>query len=476
MLILSPAEPLRRVLAIGCHADDIEIGCGGTLLTLVEANPELEVDWVVLASPGDRAEEARASAASFLAGAANVRVEVHEFRDGFLPYVGGEVKDVFEDLKGRVDPQIVFTHAGYDYHQDHRLACELTWNTFRRHLILEYEIPKVDGDLGRPNVFFPLSSAVVERKLDLLEQTLPEPGRQALVRPGDVPRPDAAARDGSGRAGPLRGGVHGPEGGARLVRFVPTRLEGAYVVEPEPHRDERGFFARSWDREEFGEHGLATEVVQCSFSRNTHAGTLRGLHFQTAPHEEVKLVRCTAGAIFDVIVDLREGSPTHGEWLGVRLDAEHGNALYVPKGFAHGFQTLVDGAEVFYMMADPYVPEAAAGRALGRPGLRDRVAAGRAADDRRARPRVAGLPAGKPAQPGRVEVVAADLVDLREQDVEVVERVEEPAAQRVGGAAREADDQLRGRRRVERLAIRLRRGTTCGRHPIRSAVASARSP
>jgi len=173
VLTLSPAEPLRRVLTIGCHADDIEIGCGGTLLALIEANPGLEVDWLVLASPGDRAEEARASAASFLAGAVNARVEVHEFRDGFLPYVGGEVKDVFEDLKCRVDPQLVFTHAGYDRHQDHRLACELTWNTFRRHLILEYEIPKVDGDLGRPNVFFPLSPELVQQKLDLLERYFP---------------------------------------------------------------------------------------------------------------------------------------------------------------------------------------------------------------------------------------------------------------------------------------------------------------
>ena len=97
-------------------------------------------------------------------------VEVHDFRDGFLPYVGGDVKQVFEDLKGRVDPHIVFTHASYDLHQDHRLACELTWNTFRNHLILEYEIPKYDGDLGRPNVFMPLAPDVVERKLALLEQ------------------------------------------------------------------------------------------------------------------------------------------------------------------------------------------------------------------------------------------------------------------------------------------------------------------
>jgi LmbE family N-acetylglucosaminyl deacetylase len=173
VLNVSAIESPRRVLAIGCHADDIEIGCGGTLLALIEANPELEVDWVVLASPGDRAEEARVSAASFLAGAADPRVEIHGFRDGFLPYVGGDVKDVFEELKTRVDPQVVFTHVGYDYHQDHRLAAELTWNTFRHHLILEYEIPKVDGDLGRPNVFFPLSPAVVERKLELLERHFP---------------------------------------------------------------------------------------------------------------------------------------------------------------------------------------------------------------------------------------------------------------------------------------------------------------
>ena len=173
MLNLSAAESPRRVLAIGCHADDIEIGCGGTLLTLARSNPELEVDWVVLAAPGERGAEARASAAAFLDGVAKARVEVHDFRDGFLPYVGGAVKEVFEELKGRVDPQVVLTHAGYDFHQDHRLACELTWNTFRNHLILEYEIPKVDGDLGRPNVFVPLSLSVVEKKLALIEEHFP---------------------------------------------------------------------------------------------------------------------------------------------------------------------------------------------------------------------------------------------------------------------------------------------------------------
>ena len=173
MLSLSPAEPLRRVLAIGCHADDIEIGCGGTLLALGRTYPELEVDWVVLAADGGRADEARASAEGFLAGVANSRIEVFGFRDGFLPYLGGEVKDAFESLKARVDPQLIFTHTGYDYHQDHRLACELTWNTFRNHAILEYEIPKVDGDLGRPNVFVPLSKELVEEKLALLERFFP---------------------------------------------------------------------------------------------------------------------------------------------------------------------------------------------------------------------------------------------------------------------------------------------------------------
>jgi LmbE family N-acetylglucosaminyl deacetylase len=167
---LSSLAPLRRVLVIGSHADDAEIGCGGTVLTLTRSYPDLEVDWVVLAASGERVEEARASAQAFLADAGASRVEVHGFRDGFLPYVGGEVKELFEQLKGRVDPQVVFTHTRHDLHQDHRLACELTWNTFRNHLILEYEIPKVDGDLGRPNVFVPLTEAIVEKKLALLER------------------------------------------------------------------------------------------------------------------------------------------------------------------------------------------------------------------------------------------------------------------------------------------------------------------
>jgi LmbE family N-acetylglucosaminyl deacetylase len=164
--------PLRRVLAIGCHADDLEIGCGGTLLALTREHPELEVTWVVLGAEGDRAAEARASAGEFLAGAARAEVVVHGFRDAFMPYHGEAVKESFEDLK-RTEPDLVLTHTRDDLHQDHRLACELTWNTFRDHLILEYEVPKWDGDLGRPNVYVQLEHDVVAHKLDLVLRHFP---------------------------------------------------------------------------------------------------------------------------------------------------------------------------------------------------------------------------------------------------------------------------------------------------------------
>ena len=126
--------------------------------------PSVEVTWVVLGATGEREREARASADAFLAGAARAEVVVHGFRDGFLPYVGGEVKDVFEELKARVEPDLIFTHTRHDLHQDHRLVCELTWNTWRDHLILEYEIPKYDGDLGSPNVFVPVSRRARRRE------------------------------------------------------------------------------------------------------------------------------------------------------------------------------------------------------------------------------------------------------------------------------------------------------------------------
>ena len=163
-----------RVLAVGCHADDIEIGCGGTILALAERRPDLEVTWLVLGAGGARADEARASAAAFLAGAsAEPTVLVESFRDGFFPYLGGAVKERFEELKREVSPELVFTHVGIDLHQDHRLVSELTWNTFRDHLILEYEIPKWDADLTAPNVYVPLPDEVVARKVELLLRHFP---------------------------------------------------------------------------------------------------------------------------------------------------------------------------------------------------------------------------------------------------------------------------------------------------------------
>lgn len=165
--LVDDGRPVRRVLALGAHADDIEIGCGATLLALQRSH-ELEVTWIVLSAEGERETEARASADLFLAEASERTVVCHGFRDGFLPYVGGEVKEVFERLKRDLDPQLILTHSRADLHQDHRLVCELTWNTWREHLILEYEIPKYDGDLGSPNVFVPVGEDLARRKTELL--------------------------------------------------------------------------------------------------------------------------------------------------------------------------------------------------------------------------------------------------------------------------------------------------------------------
>jgi LmbE family N-acetylglucosaminyl deacetylase len=158
-----------RVLALGAHADDIEIGCGATLLSLVQRGP-VSVTWVVLGADGVREDEARASAALFLAGAGESSVVCHRFRDGYFPYDGGAIKDVFEDLKRTVEPDVIFTHTRYDLHQDHRLVCELTWNTWRDNLVLEYEIPKYDGDLGNPNVYVEVSEELAREKTRMLEE------------------------------------------------------------------------------------------------------------------------------------------------------------------------------------------------------------------------------------------------------------------------------------------------------------------
>lgn len=145
------------------------------------------------------------------------------------------------------------------------------------------------------------------------------------------------------------------------MRFTPTPLDGAFIIDVERREDPRGFFARTYCEEEFAAQGITGRPVQSNVSFNTARGTLRGMHFQRAPHAEAKLVRCTAGRIFDVIVDLREDSPTRYHWFGVELDSCGHRALYVPEGFAHGFQTLDDQTEVFYQMFNFFQPGAGDG-------------------------------------------------------------------------------------------------------------------
>jgi LmbE family N-acetylglucosaminyl deacetylase len=159
------APAVDSILCFGAHGDDIEIGCGGTLLRLLARRPAPAVTWVVLTSNAERRSEAVASANRFLAGASKKDVVIAEFRDGFLPWSGEAVKSLFEELKGKVSPDVVFTHYRDDRHQDHRLVSDLTWNTFRDHLILEYEIPKYDGDFGVPNAFVHLDDETCERKI-----------------------------------------------------------------------------------------------------------------------------------------------------------------------------------------------------------------------------------------------------------------------------------------------------------------------
>ena len=170
MMALHFVEPGERlsVLCLGAHSDDIEIGAGATLLSLMERGVRLEVHWCVLSAAAEREKEARASAAAFLTQAAGAQVETMSFQDGFFPEQGEAIKSWFESLKGRGNPDLILTHRRDDAHQDHRQVCRLTWNTFRDHSILEYEIPKWDGDLGQPNVFVPVSARALDRKIDLL--------------------------------------------------------------------------------------------------------------------------------------------------------------------------------------------------------------------------------------------------------------------------------------------------------------------
>jgi len=162
-----PAGPLR-ILCLGAHPDDIEIGCGGTMLRLLAQHPGSEVSWVVFSGDGARRGEAEASARDFLAGAGSQRITIHGFRDGFFPWLGDAIKQEFERIKSALDPTLVLTHWKGDAHQDHRTIAELTWNTWRHHLILEYEIPKMEGDIGNPSLFVPIDERDVARKIDLL--------------------------------------------------------------------------------------------------------------------------------------------------------------------------------------------------------------------------------------------------------------------------------------------------------------------
>ncbi len=155
------------ILCLGAHSDDIEIGCGGTLLQLKKRYSKIKLHWVVFSAADTRGKEAAKGAELFGSGC-DKKIVLKDYRDGFLPYSGATVKDFFEDLKKSVDPDLVFTHWQGDAHQDHRLVSELTWNTFRKHLILEYEIPKYDGDIGRPNVFVPLDTSLSEQKVNHL--------------------------------------------------------------------------------------------------------------------------------------------------------------------------------------------------------------------------------------------------------------------------------------------------------------------
>lgn len=167
-MISCDLKGVRRVLCLGAHSDDIEIGCGGTLLNLIGASRSVEFYWLVLTSTPKRALEADRSARAFLRRVRKKTIDVQAFRDGFLPHLGTPVKECFEGLKKTFVPDLIFTHFRHDLHQDHRFVCELTWNTFRNHFILEYEIPKYDADLRSPNFFVPLTGSVCREKVRLL--------------------------------------------------------------------------------------------------------------------------------------------------------------------------------------------------------------------------------------------------------------------------------------------------------------------
>jgi LmbE family N-acetylglucosaminyl deacetylase len=172
-MIATRLDQLKTILCLGAHADDIEIGCGGTILKLLRQYENLTVHWLVLGARDQRAVEAAASAQRFLTEAGQKNIVVEGFRDSFFPYEGERVKERFNQLGAEIQPDMIFTHRREDMHQDHRVVAELTWNTFRNHLILEYEIPKYEGDLGTPNVFVPLSDEICREKVETTIDAFP---------------------------------------------------------------------------------------------------------------------------------------------------------------------------------------------------------------------------------------------------------------------------------------------------------------
>jgi LmbE family N-acetylglucosaminyl deacetylase len=171
-----------QILCLGCHSDDIEIGCGGSVLRLAQEHPDASFHWVVFSASGIRSEEARCGAELFAGRNRLHTLLLKDFQDGFLPFAGAEVKTVFEELKEKLSPDLILTHNRSDAHQDHRLVADLTWNTFRNHLILEYEIPKYDGDMGRPSVFVPLAADVYRRKVCQIMSTFKSQGTKRWFR------------------------------------------------------------------------------------------------------------------------------------------------------------------------------------------------------------------------------------------------------------------------------------------------------
>ena len=170
MIRLANFKSLQRVLFLGAHSDDIEIGAGGTAQRIIEEAPGVEIQWVVFSGDENRREEARISADEYLKNVEHKKVELHTFRDGYFPYEGAAIKDCFEELGKEFNPDLIFTHYRDDRHQDHRIVSDLTWNTFRNHIILEYEIPKYDGDLASPNVFVEVNETQCKKKAEILER------------------------------------------------------------------------------------------------------------------------------------------------------------------------------------------------------------------------------------------------------------------------------------------------------------------